>query len=215
MKKALVWKEEKAGRVVGQVERIGEPERIDPLKGNLYNSMVKVEVPTELEDVPLEHLEGVFVPAVSEFWSKEGEADTNINPQDESWTHHPTQESKWVLDKKTTFTAYDKGKRIEGKFKITEEEVVDAMSTLYGTSNPHSAVANYLTWMAMQSNPSKFVGLKARFETASFSLGDVLNTVQKITDYSSELLSKAEDYALYREEKILAFIADKTLIEDE
>lgn len=66
MKKALIWKEEKEGRVVGQVERVDEAEKIDAVNGNLYNYMEKVEVPQDLEDLSIQYLEGVFVEETEE-----------------------------------------------------------------------------------------------------------------------------------------------------
>ena len=69
MKKALVWKEAHAGRVVGQIERIGEASEIDSWTSYLKEKMETVEVPVGLESKESHELKTVLiaeVPAVDE-----------------------------------------------------------------------------------------------------------------------------------------------------
>ena len=64
MKKALVWKEAHAGRVVGQIERIGEASEIDSWTSYLKEKMETVEVPVGLEEREQHELETIIIPEV-------------------------------------------------------------------------------------------------------------------------------------------------------
>lgn len=75
MKKALVWKEDYQGRVVNQIERIGEAFEIDSWTHHLKSKMTVAEVPEELENLESFYLEPYTVDAIKaieaqpEHWS--------------------------------------------------------------------------------------------------------------------------------------------------
>ena len=218
MKKALVVKSQFQGRSVGHVERVADASQIDPLNGNFYDRMEKVEVPVELENVDPKALKGVLVPAAAEYWSKEGEANSSTEPDPiDGWTYNPPVPEHWEVQQGDNYVAYDKEKRIGDKYQTLNDEVLAEMQQVYGTTNPDSAVANYLTWLAMKANPGAFsgAGLKARFDVVGFTIGDALDDNAKVTDYATKCLDNADTYAVYREQKILAYGADKAAIEAE
>ena len=105
MKKALVVKSEFDGRLVGHVHDVGEAADSNKLNGNHYNKMEKVELPVELEGIPSSELKGVLVPVASEFWSKDGQANVSVDPQDETWTYNPSVPEHWEVQKGDAFVA--------------------------------------------------------------------------------------------------------------
>ena len=70
----------------------------------------------------------------------------------------------------------------------------------------NSATAWYLTWKRMIENPAKFSSasplLKARFAVAGLSLNEDLDTVQKVQDYANAKIDEADDYGIWREDRI-------------
>ena len=158
MKKALVIKSEFSGRLVGEVFTVGEPADIDSRNGNLYNNMVKVEVPAELEEITSSQLEGELIPALTEKWTKDGQADVSENPNDDSWTYVPASVEHWELKKKSTFVAFEKGLRITEKYDLMNGQVMTEMGELFKTTKSDSATRTYLTLMSMSDRPAKFAG---------------------------------------------------------
>lgn len=217
MKKALIVKSEFVGRKVGEIHEINEAKEINSRGGNLYNKMVKVEIPAELEGVDKSQLKGSLIPSLPEKWTKDGEADVSENPNDVSWTYVPAVKEHWEIVKGDNFKDYDKKKRVGDKFQILNSEVVEEMKQVYNTTNPDSAVANYLTWLAMKNNPSKFSdkNLVARFDIVGLTIGDPLDKNKTVEDYAVALIDKADDYAIWREQKIIAYISEKLAIENE
>jgi len=138
-----------------------------------------------------------------------------IGPKDGTWTYVPASPEHWEIQKADSFVAYDKKVRTDDKLKTLEQDVITEMGQVYGTKNPDSAVANYLTWLAMKNTPAKFVGLVARFDVVGLSIGDALDTKQKVSDYATALVDLADDYAVYREQKILTYAAEKAAIDAE
>ena len=83
MKKALVYREARDGRVVGQVEMIMDAAEMDKWSHHILAFTEKVEIPSGLEQVPQHLLEGVLkaVPTI---------LDPTIT------------ENKWVIQKKAS-----------------------------------------------------------------------------------------------------------------
>lgn len=93
--KALVWFEAKAGRSIGQVERLGGNE-LSSLSGNFYNSMVVIDIPSNLQDKELHLLKATLTPDLwvrdgypseadqptfsTTTWIQDGEVDTTTQP---------------------------------------------------------------------------------------------------------------------------------------
>ena len=71
--------------------------------------------------------------------------------------------------------------------------VLNQMAVVFGTNNPDSASANLETWKRMKELPSIFVG----------KLG--FTTEEEILAYANQKLAIADEYAIFRMEKILEF----------
>jgi len=219
MKKALVYVKEIDGRSVGSVAMKMESAELDKWTHHHVSGgfAQKIEVPAELEELPESQLKGVLIQAQPESWT-DGVDTVFTAPEDMTgWTYQPAVAANWEIQKGDTFIAYDKQKRVGEKFALLNSEVEEEMKQVYNTTNPDSAVANYLTWLSMKNDPAKYAnkGLIARFNVVGLSIGDALNTSQKVQDYATALIDLADDYAIWREQKILAFVAEKTAIEAE
>jgi hypothetical protein len=189
------------------------------LKGWPHSSGVGViiDFPEEFEELPLNILTGVKIEAQPAYWEN-GEDSVNEEPEDlTGWTYHEAILSRWEIQKKAGYDAYDKTQRVQELFTTLNTAVEVEMKQVYNTTNPDSAVANYLTWLSMKTNPAKYSdkGLIARFEIVGLSIGDALNTDEKVLAYSTALINLADDYAIWREQQILTYVAQKTAIENE
>lgn len=86
------------------------------------------------------------------------------------------------------------------------QDVVGQMHSVFGTSNPTTANANYETYKVMTETPALFSseGLVAEIEVKDslgvilFNKGDALDTDQKVVDYASRLVVLIKDYGVYR-----------------
>lgn len=218
MKKAVLFVEEFEGREIGSIERMGEASIIDAWNIHILNNgnAIRVEVPVELEEVPTSQLEGVLIPYLGEYWEKDG-VTVSVDPEDPTFTYYPEVLEHWVIEKKDTFIAYEKGERISVKFNTLNAEVITEMKTTYDTTNPDSASANVLHWLIMKMEPAKFesAGLWVRIATTSYALGTALDTEQKVLEYATEALDMAISYSISREQKILQFIVDRQTIQAE
>lgn len=219
MKKALVYVSGVRGHVVGTVSMMMDSAKMDEWTHDIVASGIveKVDVPQNLQDLPESQLKGVFIEAQPQKWTS-GQQTVFVEPEDlDGWTFHPAVSAHWEITTGPSYTTFDKTKRVSKKFKDLNDEVGAEMYQVYKTTNPDSAVANYLTWMAMKNSPSKFSnkGLVARFEVVGLSIGDALNTPKKVEDYATALLDLADQYAIWRELKIQTFISEKASIEAE
>ena len=219
MKKALVYIKEFEGRTVGQVSMIMEAAEMDKWSHHHVSSgmAIKVEVPVECESLPENQLAGVLIPTQAESWN-DGTNTVYVEPADlTGWTYQAMIPEHYEIQKGAGFVAYDKQIRIGDKFKTLNDEVLAEMQQVYATTNPESATANYLTWLAMKSNALSFAGagLVARFDVVGFTIGDALDTDAKVLDYATKCLAIADNYAIFREQKILLFVSEKAAIEAE
>jgi hypothetical protein len=112
-------------------------------------------------------------------------------------------EDEWSIKFKDTF----KGLELEKKYKEMTLEVYAQMATVFGTQDPNSASAYKQTWDMMLQSPSSFsgAGLTSRFEVAGLSIGDALDTDQKVTDYATACVDAAIQYGIWRMQRIEQF----------
>lgn len=217
MKKALVWKEDYQGRVAGQIERIGEASEIDGWTHHLRERMSIAEVPVELEEKSISELDATLV---ADKWTKEGEADVFEQPlaevdgemvADETWTFVP-EHYELSLN-----VQEDKNRRVSEKYNAMREDVLNDMYVVFGTNRTDTANAYYQTWLKMVESPSQFssAGLTARFSVGGVSVGDALDTDQKVTDYATAKVVESEAYGVSRMQRIEQFKNEKSAIEAE
>lgn len=157
MKKALVWKEADQGRVIGQIERIGEASEIDGWNHHLKAKMEVVELAVELESIDQSQLKTILVAeivgieGVSEFWSKDG-ATVYIDPLDDTWTHTPEVievvgiPEHYIIEKNMDVERNNKLSKIRQLREVLYQEVKIELNKI--ADNDPSAIATIADWGA-------------------------------------------------------------------
>lgn len=219
MKKALVYIKEFEGNLVGKVAMRMEASEMNKWTHHHVSNgiAIKVEVPALLEELPEDQLTGVLVPLVNEFWSKDGEADVSVDPEDETWTYNASVPEHYEIQKGAGFVAYDKEQRIKEAYNLMTLNIYTEMKSVYLTDKTDSATATYLTWMSMKNNPTSFstAGLVSKYDVGAISVGDALNTDALVLAYANDLMELSENYAVFREQAIQTYIGTKASIEAE
>jgi len=164
-----VWNVDRNGYLRGDIYTKENSDSIQSRVGHTYNMMSIVPVPAALELKDVNDLKAVDVSGTWEIQEKV--------PADYSKTERITQEGQALAD-----------------------GVYTELSQVFATQKPEVATAWYLTAMAMQSDPAYFSsnGLEVEVATATFAIGDTLETDAKVTLYSGELLSAAKQYSMLR-----------------
>jgi len=95
-----------------------------------------------------------------------------------------------------------------------ETEVLAEMNIVFGTAKTDSASAYKMTWTEMLAAPSDYssIGLTARLAVGTFSIGDALDTDQKITDYATANITEAKAYGVWRMQRIQQFKNERETI---
>ena len=114
----------------------------------------------------------------------------------------------------------NKEKQVAKKYnKLIQETSDKARESLFSLST-EGAMANYLELLLMRTNALEFSlsGIQAEldvfdsFGTKVITKYEVLDTIEKVDQYSSLLLQKALEYAIFRHQKKDKFRADKKVI---
>lgn len=93
-----------------------------------------------------------------------------------------------------------KDAKISELYENMNNEVLAEMAKVFGTSNPNSASAYLDTWKLMVEKPQLFVGKLGLTDEAS------------IISYAQSKIAVAEQYAIFRLERISKFQFDRSLI---
>lgn len=109
--------------------------------------------------------------------------------------------------------ARDKERQVSEAYDLMNKEVFEEMEKVFETSRADSATAYFETWKHMKENPSYYSskGLKVSKQimnadgTELFDEGALLDTDQKIIDFSSRKLELAYEYGIWRAERIQQF----------
>jgi len=111
----------------------------------------------------------------------------------------------------------NKKKRIAIKYRKMNKDINSEMKRIFGTKKQHSANAYNSTWGKMKVKPQIFLekGITSRFDIGEFSVGDSLNTIDKIKAYAELKLDEIDVYAAYRMNRIEIFRAEKQAINNE
>lgn len=124
----------------------------------------------------------------------------------------------WVLVEDAGLVAavkiIDDTTSITVKYNEMKVDVLSSMHTTFGTTDPNSASAYLQTWEKMVASPSSYSasGLTAWVVSPSFVVGDPLNDNTKVTNYATECIIQAEDYAIARMVRIQQFRNEKDTI---
>ena len=122
--------------------------------------------------------------------------------------------------KTTTETANQKAKDISDKYSLLNADVYAEMKKIFYTEKSDSASANYEMWQQMVTNPTPYVsqGLKAESllnnadGTELYSAGSALDTAPKIVAYASRKIEEADDYIIWRSNRIQQFRNERNAI---
>ncbi len=237
MRKALVVTKEFLGRSVGQIEKIGPAAEIDALTGNFYNtSMQKVDLPETYGNLPLVGKVVEEGNEVAEYWFKDEEIVTT-KPEVQAWVDtlngnaisylEPSDLNGFlevqVLDPEwTEVPAEVAGANIVIDWaKYFEDQIKEAKTAMnaaiyaevfnyFQTSDREAAVAWEGSWRAKAANPADYAndGLIVIHTSTSFqTLGEPLDTTQKISDHFSELMiERVQAFDKFRDSKIAEFL---------
>lgn len=171
--------------------------------------VIGVEVPTKFvqESAKAENLTAVHTPYRSEYWSKEGNSDVFVNPNDSSWEFHPAQAEVWAIQYKPGY----KEPQIEALYKVMVSDVYAQMYATFGTNDANSANAYKQTWDLMVSEPSLWesAGLTASFDRGGLTTGEALDTEEKVLSYASACVASAVQYGIWRMQRIEQFRIDR------
>lgn len=136
-----------------------------------------------------------------EYWTKD-EARVYEQPvvNDDTWEFHG-----FVAAVPEHYEIIEDGERLKTKtvedlHTVMEQEVLEQMATVFGTTNPESATAYKQTYDLMLAKPSLFVG----------KLG--LTDEESITSYATAKVAAIEEYAVWRMERIAQFKIERDAI---
>ena len=211
--KAVVFKNDYRNYKKGEVFFVDSNFSVDSwLAANSMHAeghVVGVELSLALvqQNPKAENLMAYHVPYRSEYWSKEGQSDLFVDPQDSSWEFHPAQSEKWEV----VFKPGYKEPQIEALYQVMVSDVYAQMYATFGTNDPNSANAYKQTWDLMVAEPSLWVsaGLTASFDRGGLSVGEALDTEQKVLSYASACVSSAVQYGIWRMQRIEQFRVDR------
>ena len=97
MRKALVVIKEFSGRSIGNIERHGEAKAMTEQHAQnlLRGNCIAIDVP---DAITSDHLKAVLKLAEAEKWTKDGEVDVTVNPQDETWSRVPATVEHYEIE---------------------------------------------------------------------------------------------------------------------
>ena len=160
-----------------------------------------------------------------EYWT-ENATPTNkvyVDPLDEdNYTH--VAERDIVLSEDATLLADAQAEDLNGlvtdKYNEMNVDVLLNMRTTFGTEKSDSANAYYETWKLMIDRPDMFTAsnLTADMEVLDtngatlFSDGQSLDTIQDLGDYAARRKEIADEYGVWRMERIQAFRDERDAI---
>ena len=95
-------------------------------------------------------------------------------------------------------------------------DIYDKVELVFKSRSQDNAIADQVTWEKMKENPSAYSSgdLLAEFEVAGFSVGDMLDTDQKVLDYATAKINEIEQYSLWRMQRKQQFAIDRQAILD-
>lgn len=104
--------------------------------------------------------------------------------------------------------------QIAAAYAQMDADVRAEMVTVFGTTSTESATAYEKTWALMLETPADWsgAGLTARFDRGGLSIGDALDTDQKVTDYAQACLDAVKAYGISRMQRIEQFRAEREAI---
>ena len=115
-----------------------------------------------------------------------------------------------------------KANDIKTAYQTMSDEVDAQMFSVFRTLKEGYASAEYETWQDMIKRPTAYASLGLKIDhqlnnaddTELFSPGSALDTDAKITSYATRKIALAEEYGVYRVQRIQQFKNEKETIEN-
>jgi hypothetical protein len=153
--------------------------------------------------------------ALPEKWTKDGEEDVFEQPYlpreaDETWAFvegvpgvEPTEDRIELAEDAALVASKAiklKQKMITDKYNQMNDEVIQQMTAVFGTSRTDSATAYERTWELMKQDPAEWIFLDLKDDN-----GDILDTEAKVVSYASAKINAVRDYGKWRMQRIQQF----------
>lgn len=114
----------------------------------------------------------------------------------------------------------DKADQVTARYNEMTQAVYDEMENIFYTKKSDSATANYEMWKHMKDNAALYSGkgLKAEYQlnnadaTELYSPGSALDTDAKIVAYATRKLEQADEYIVWRSDRIQQFRNERDII---
>lgn len=117
----------------------------------------------------------------------------------------PTKEAVIIMSAKTA--------QIQVAYQQMDSDIYAQMAVVFGTSRADSATAYIQTWALMQTNPTLFVpGYLVIVGAGSYVAGQFLTHSSDIQAYATAAIAIANNFAVYRMNRILQYIQTRAAI---
>jgi len=126
----------------------------------------------------------------------------------------PSWEDMKVASETITATAAT-ASGIENIHSQMNYDIQEEAFILFQTRDLHASNAFAQSWKLKKENPSEYItdGVLAFKTVGAFSIGDALDTEQKILDYFTEMVSMLIAFDKFRDTKINEYLAAKAVLE--
>lgn len=110
--------------------------------------------------------------------------------------------------------AAEKQAQVTAAYNHMNDDVYGQMEAVFGTKKSDSATAFEATFRLMVQKPELFSGkgLSADKAVGDFTVGQELDTDQKVVDYATARIAEIEAYAVYRMNRIKQFYTERAQI---
>ncbi len=143
----------------------------------------------------------------------------NIRPR---WTDtllEPAEQKHTWAEMKAEWAIMEAADAVEAivaaAYKVMDDNINAATLSTFGTLDRDSAGAFAQSWRLKMDNASSYsgIGLVALEEIAGFSVGDPLDTDQKVSDYYTEKVNQLIAFDIFRDAEIMTYLAAKAAAE--
>ena len=211
MKIARVFTNSIAGRQAGDIFDVFDPDK-HPGK-LLQGSLVEINVADDFD------MEIMNAQVFAEKWTKNGEGDLFVDPQDETWTHLVGDFWGFAIDvdKQAAKAQAALVQQVTDLYNTMNTEVYAKMAEVFGTNNADSATAYYETWKLMVESPAIFAGqgLTSDMEVLDaqdqvlYAAGASLELEADVLAWATRRIEIAQEYGVWRALRIQQFRNEK------
>lgn len=242
MRKVLVVTKAFEGKSVGDIINIGPSSVIDGFRGNYYTThMAKLSVPAEFDGYPITTKIVEEGNELAKYWFK-GDEILTVKPEVTAWIENGTgsilYEQPGNLENYTEADVQDPtyivhpaevaginvvidwekhfDDQIKTAYELMNASLYTTIPTYFETKDVMAALTWKESWKLKSENPARYTskGLVVLHTSTSFqTVGEALDTSQKITDHFTELLEeRVFPYDDFRDARVLEFVQARAAI---